>query len=78
MTVFSWLWIAWGVLFMIIEGVAIVRKERGDTLSELVWAWFQLRGRKDDKKPWQVILRIVFMAFWCWLTVHFLFGGSFV
>lgn len=76
--VFTAAWLVWGLAFLVIEGFALARKKRGDTLSEHVWSWFQLRGRKDGKRPWQIIVRILFMAFWCWLTVHFLFGGSFV
>ena len=78
MTFFSWLWVGWGVAFLVIEGVALVRKERGDTLSEHVWRWFQLRGRKDGKKPWQIAVRFAFLAFWAWLTIHFLTAGSFL
>lgn len=78
MTLFSWLWIGWIVAFLVIEGFAIINKKRGDTLSEHVWSWFQLKGRKDDKKPWQVLLRLGFLFFWVWLTFHFLSGGSFL
>lgn len=78
MTIWSWLWIGWGVAFVIIEGLAIKNKARGDTLSEHVWAWFQLKGRKDGKKPWQVLLRLGFICFWAWITLHFISGGSFL
>jgi len=78
MNLFSWLWIGWGLAFLVIEGFALKRKAKGDTLSEHVWSWFQLKGRKDTKKPWQILLRLGFVAFWVWLTIHFLFGGNFL
>jgi hypothetical protein len=77
-TIWSWLWIGWGVAFLVIEAAALINKDRGDTLSEHVWSWFQLRGRKDGKRPWQVLLRLGFVCFWVWLTFHFLSGGSFL
>lgn len=78
MDVWAWLWIAWIGAFLIIEAVAIRRKEPGDTLSEKVWSWFSLRGDKDTLERWQVVLRFGFLAFWAWLTIHFLSGGRFL
>lgn len=66
---FTVLWIGWLVAFLVIETVAIIRKERGDTLSEHVWAWFSLRKSKKS------LLTYAFAAFWLWLTIHFLTGG---
>jgi hypothetical protein len=40
---FTWLWIAWGLAFVVIEGVALFNSSRGDTLSEHVWAWLGVR-----------------------------------
>jgi len=77
-TIWSWFWIGWLLLFVILEGITIFRKERGDTLSEHVWRWFHLWGPKSDLKPWQAVLRFVFLAFWAWLTIHFLTGGRFL
>jgi hypothetical protein len=74
----TWLWLSWIGLFLILEAVALVRKERGDTLSEHVWNWFSLKGKKHTKKPWQVAVRFGFIAFWAWLTIHFITGGSFL
>ena len=75
---FTWFWILWILAFIIIEGAALIRKDRGDTLSEKTWKWFSLKGSKDKLKPWQVLVRIGFISFWVWLTIHFLFGGSFL
>ena len=75
---FTWFWIGWLLLFVVIEGVALIRKERGDTLSEKVWAWFWLKGDKGKLQAWQVVLRVGFIGFWAWLSLHFIFGGSIV
>lgn len=39
MSVWTWLWVAWGLMFAVIEGVALFNSTRGDTLSEHAWAW---------------------------------------
>jgi len=71
--VFTPLWIAWLALFVVIEGVALVRKRRGDTLSENTWSWFCLRD--NDGSTSCKVRRIAFIAFWVWLTIHLIFGG---
>ena len=74
--VFTGLWILWGVWFLAVEVPAIVRKERGDTLSEHVWSWFCLRSSKKGMSGWCYLRRFLFYAFWVWLSVHFLSGGA--
>lgn len=72
---------AWGFIiawFAVWEGLAIWRKRRGDTLSEHVWQWFSLRGKKDSLTGTQAALRVGFLMFWAWLTFHFIFGGTIV
>ena len=76
--IFTAAWIFIIVWFAVWETIAIVRKKRGDTLSEHVWQWFSLKGGKDKLKPWQAGLRFAFLAFWAWLTLHFLSGGRFL
>ena len=71
-------WIVWILGFCVLEAIALVRKARGDTLSEHVWQWFKLKGNKRNRKPWEIALRFGFLAFWSWLTIHFLAGGSFL
>jgi len=78
MDIWSWLWIAWIGAFLIIEGIALFRKQRNDTLSEKTWKWFSLKGDKGKLKWWQALLRFGFLAFWAWLTLHFLTGGRFL
>lgn len=70
MTVFTWLWIAWGAAFLVIEGVALVNKQPGDTLSEHVWRWFRIKG----KSPSWTAARFGLLAFLVWLTGHLAFG----
>lgn len=74
--VFTAAWVFILVWFAVWETIAIVRKRRGDTLSEHVWAWFSLKGRKDKLSRGQAFLRFGFLAFWAWLTIHFLSGGA--
>lgn len=64
-------WVLWLVMFLAIEGAALVNRDRGDTLSEHVWKWFGLRGKPSGYR-WR---RFAFLAFWAWLTVHFFTGG---
>ena len=74
--IFTAAWIFVIVWFFFWEIPAIIRKERGDTLSEHVWSWFCLKGKKDGKSAWCIIRRVFFFGFWIWLTVHFLSGGA--
>ncbi len=64
-------WIGWIIMFLAIEGIALVDKDHGNTLSEHVWKWFAV---KDKPTGWQ-IRRIGLLFFLAWLVVHFLTGG---
>jgi hypothetical protein len=67
-------WIAWALLgFGIPEVIALVRKDRGDTLSENVWKWF---GIRKGKGRWVWPRRGVLAIGMLWLTIHFLTGGA--
>lgn len=59
-------WIVWGIGFAVLEGIAIKRKAKGDTLSEHVW--FIVR-----KTP---LFRWLILAAMIWLTLHFTFLGK--
>lgn len=65
-------WLLWLGLFGAIEGAALVRKAKGDTLSEHVWKWFSIRGRSTG---WQG-RRAILVMFLAWLVGHFLTGGA--
>ena len=69
-------WVLWIVLFAALETAALVDRRRGDTLSEHTWDWFCLRGGKAGRSRWCVLRRFGFLAFWAWLTIHFLSGGA--
>ena len=70
MTVYTWAWIFWFAFFVVVEGVALLDKDRGDTLSEHVWAWFKIRD-KPRQWTWR---RAVLAAFLVWLLVHMVAG----
>ena len=61
--VFTWAWGLWIGLFLVIEGLALANRRKGDTLSEHVW-W--ARGRAK----WPVRLGIGGLL--AWLAYHFL------
>lgn len=62
-------WVLWLVMFAVIEGAAILRKGKDDTLSEHVWKWFQIR----ESRQWNV-RRWALAVFLVWLLVHFVAG----
>lgn len=78
MDIWTILWLAWLGLFAVIEGVALVRSDRGDTLSEHVWKWIGV-GRHGQEKPKVTgsvkVRRVALVSFMVWLTLHFLTGG---
>lgn len=80
MTGWSWAWIAWLAAFAAIEGAALARDARGDTLSEHVWDWFGI-GRHGEPRPEVTgtvrLRRFTLLAFLAWLSAHFLTGGFF-
>lgn len=76
MDIWTILWVGWLAIFVVLEGIAIVRSDRGDTLSEKVWSWFSLKGPKGELSAWRAVTRFLFLAFWAWLTIHFLSGGA--
>lgn len=60
-------WVVWIIAFVGIEGAALIRKDKGDTLSEHVWKWFQI-GNKP--KGWN-FRRLSLLAGTGWLLLHF-------
>lgn len=65
------LWILWGVAFVAIEGVALIERKAGATLSEHIWKWFAVRGSRGGGWTWK---RVVLLAFLAWLLLHLGFG----
>lgn len=69
----SWAWLAWLAAFAVLEGIALLNRRDGDTLSENVWrALLPSRGA-----PYWRLRRFVLLAFCAWLSAHFLTGGAF-
>jgi hypothetical protein len=62
---FTVAWVLLGAAVAVIEGLALVNRKKGDTLSEHVWAVMKL-GRAA---------RVVLVLFWCWLSIHLVTGG---
>ena len=69
------LWLGWIAAFFLIEGTALARHRPQDTLSDHVWAWFDIPHHPAP--PRQVRLRrIALLAFLAWLVSHFLTGDD--
>jgi hypothetical protein len=78
-TGFEIAWAAWAGAFIVIEGIALKRKQPGDTLSEQVWRIFGT-GRDVEYPKGQPsgllrLRRFTLLAFLAWLSIHFLTGG---
>ncbi|TLS44369.1 hypothetical protein FE633_20285 [Streptomyces montanus] len=73
---FTAAWVAWMGLFVAIEGLALYRKQPGDTLSEHVSRWFHTaKGIVPDRTT--RLRRFALVAFMAWLSAHFPAGGTF-
>ncbi len=70
MSAYTWAWLFWIAWFVVVEGFALVDKNRGDTLSEHVWRWFRIHD-KPRQWTWR---RAVLAIFLVWLLVHFVAG----
>jgi hypothetical protein len=68
--IWTWLWIIWIAFFAVIEGFALARKDRNDTLSEHIWKWFQIKD-KPQQWTWR---RAVLAGFLAWLLIHMVAG----
>ena len=65
-------WVMWGVIFVVVEGIALADRDYNDTLSEHVWKWFRVRGAMPTKTGWA--LRGILAVFMTWLWGHMVFG----
>lgn len=70
---YTWLWVAWLLAFIGIEGAALINKDKGDTLSEHVWKWFSVKEQSSGKRTFRMVALGGFLA---WLATHFLTGGK--
>lgn len=73
----GWLvfWLAWCGVFVVGEGIALARTQRGDTLSETVWRWLHVTpGKTKASAALTRFPTYVVGALLVWLFGHFLFG----
>lgn len=71
MSIWTLLWLAWGAMFAVIEGAALVNDKRGDTLSEHFRLWF-----RTDTKRGRTVWVVVSGVFFAWFAVHIAVPGS--
>lgn len=64
-------WSIWVIYFVVLETFALIDRDKGDTLSEHIWAIIFANDR-----PRSVVFYIAGGAL-VWLVVHFLFRGRF-
>jgi hypothetical protein len=74
-TGFEIAWAAWAAAFLVIEGIALHRKAKNDTLSEQVWKIFHTAQGQKKTKTTQA-RRAVLVMFLAWLVAHFVSGGK--
>lgn len=68
MNLFSWLWIAWGLAFLLVEGAALVVKDRPEAPRTLT---ANVRWLVSGAGRWHVAARVVLVALLAWLPGHF-------
>lgn len=71
MDIWTWLWIAWGAAFAVIEGAALLNDARGDTLSEHFRRWFSTDTRLG-RTAWLAVSGL----FFAWFVVHIAVAGA--
>lgn len=62
-------WIAWGLVFAILETIAILNKTDGDTLSEYTRKWLGV----FPKKQWSIVGATALLGFLVWFGWHVVF-----
>lgn len=70
MDIWGWLWIAWILLFFVIEGTALITDHIAGTLSDHFRLWF-----RTDTKPGRTIWLVVSGVFGAWFIVHICASG---
>lgn len=70
MSIWTELWILWGALFAVIEGVAVANDKKGDTLSEHLRLWF-----RTDTKHGRTAWLVVSGGFLGWFLFHIAWAG---
>ena len=67
MSVWTYLWIAWGLMFALIEGAAVANDRRDDTLSEHFQRWFNVKTHRG-RTAWVIVSG----TFFAWFVSHIL------
>jgi hypothetical protein len=78
-TVFSWLWICWGAAFALIEGAALIIKDRPPTAvsgPQLRTLTANVRWLIAGAGPWHRVARTALVVLLAWLPVHFGLPGT--
>lgn len=87
MSLWTILWISWGVYFAVLEGAALYHSghatgkgvlDQRDTLSEHIWYWFGIQTVDREVTPaakwWGRTRRAVLVLSLAWLTIHLTTG----
>lgn len=69
---FTWAWIFWAVMFVVVEGIAVFNNIPGDTLSEHVWKVIGTDQENRTTTMW--IWRAVLLVGLAWLIPHMMTG----
>lgn len=70
---FSIAWVLWLLGFAFIEGIALLNKKTGDTLSEHVYRWFKIKEPRSIGRTLRMGALGLFLG---WLMAHWLSGGA--
>lgn len=73
MTVFSWLWIVWGAMFVGVEGAALVIKDRPAAPATLT---ANVRWLINGAGVWHHTARVILTVLLAWLPFHFGLPGT--
>jgi hypothetical protein len=69
MNTWDYIWLGWIAAFLILEAIALINDEPGDTLSENIWQWFAVRSKRGWH--WRRWILAIFLV---WLLVHMVAG----
>jgi hypothetical protein len=76
-SIFTVLWILWGVYFAVVEGLGLYRESKhlseDATLSEHIWHWFAVKN-PSGPRWWVHTRRVLLVLGMAELTVHFAAG----
>lgn len=69
------MWLVWIAAFFGIELTALARKRPQDTLSDHVWAWFDIPRHPAPSRQIR-LRRLALLGLLAWLVGHFLTGDD--